>query len=63
MICLINYFRFIYKIYEKVSSIELNGLESIKRTHSLLMVRLAEVFRKHMASVKDRSNEFELDSL
>lgn len=63
MICLINYFRFIYKVYEKASSIELSGFESIKRTHGLLVARIAEVFRKHLASVKDRSNQFELDSL
>jgi hypothetical protein len=29
----------------------------------VLMCKIAEVFRRHLASVKDRSNQFELDSL
>lgn len=58
MICLINYFRFIYKIYEKTNILELSGFESVKRTYNLLMCKIAEVFRRHLASVKDRSNQF-----
>jgi hypothetical protein len=64
---LINYFRFLYRLLDKinitaseVSQTSIKGqLEKISRA---LTDRVVEIFKKHMTSVSDRSNQFSLRS-
>lgn len=63
IICLINYFRLLYKIYEKTNSSETSSCETLRKASKLLISRIAAIFNKHKLSLEDRSNQFELDSL
>ena len=63
IICLINYFRLLYKIYEKANHPQLAALDPLRRASKLLISRITTIFSKHKTSLQDRSNQFELDSL